>query len=518
MELNRHTFKYKMRMNFNIVKSRQKIKPFFFLLLFLILIPILTFVVKKAAQFYSRATGQGSMILSGQASVDISAPSFNVTVIASTGEIQSRGSDVRITFPTAQLQLINIVPLDQTMLKTFFPVNANYDFDKSAVITKANAGNGLEFTALPVVKSSAAGYPLPTYPAGTPTPAFVPANPTPANNYVAGSIQLATLTFKPLATGRAVIAFDFKTAPTPGWLNDTNIAGAVLNANSLEQDVLGSVTNLSITITKVTPTPTKAPPRTPTPTKKPPIPPCPSRYSCVSNQMCTHGYKSECINRCGLDRNCCRCVPEGSPTSTSAPTKTPTPTINVTPTLSYWYCRRYVSNALRLERCIFCPRKVYAVTSNCLASCRLITELIYYPDKTTCSSRCSNDQACVAAGCGTTGTCIRSATPTPTATPTLQACKDGDGGIVRETQGSTCVPNGSGGSFCRYDGCPDAAHLQEFYCKPDHTIGEQNLVCGSGRTCFSGACQYPPTNTPVPTGPIATPTPCPGGVCPVTRE
>jgi hypothetical protein len=227
--------------------------------------------------------------LNGPASVNLTDASFDVQVIVNTGgaSVQSRGFDVSLTFPKANLQLLDVVPATTgqtaTMLKTFVPFNpATYTFDTTArtsLVTSANSTGIINFSALPVVVSNPSPYPLPTVGAGTPTPIFVPVNPTPVNNYVAGTaISLVTLRFKPLSSGVSNISFNFKVEPTPGWQNDTNISSVTVDANGIATDLLASVTNLAVTVVGTatntptvtvpvaTNTPTVTPTKTPTPT------------------------------------------------------------------------------------------------------------------------------------------------------------------------------------------------------------------------------------------------------------
>jgi hypothetical protein len=280
---------------------KNKIVSLLLLLFFLVLIPVIVYFGAKVTNLRPKAAGSGEMRLSGVSSISLPSTCsttnetqcLNVSVIVITAGVQSRGVDVRITFPTSQLQLIDIIPASQTMLKTFLPINTSYDFDKTAVMTQANVGSGLEFSAVPVVKSNPSPYPLPTYGAGTPTPIFVPVNPTPANNFFTSTtsapLQLATLVFKPISAGTANINFDYVSDAR----NDSNISSVDLHPTTgMSYDYLNSVTNLTVTVVGTvtntptatqpvatftptkTPTPTATKTPTPTATKTPtPIPP-----------------------------------------------------------------------------------------------------------------------------------------------------------------------------------------------------------------------------------------------------
>lgn len=285
---------------------KRKVITLLLLFFLLALIPLLIYLSRRVAVFQPKAAGSATMMLSGPTSVGIGTTSFDVTIIVNTGgsSVQSRGFDISLTFPTTNLQLLDIVPIANSVLKTYTPVNTTtYDFDKTTVISKANSGQGLEFSAIPVVKSSVAGYIIPTVGAGTPTPIFVPANPTPNLNYVSGSVNLVTLKFKPLVVGNATIAFNFKVEPTPGWRNDTNVSSFSLDSQGLSTDLLASVTNLTVNVTGTAT-------NTPTPTNTLTLTPTMTPTSTLTS------------------------TPSPTLTSTPSPTKTPTPTATVTPSVT----------------------------------------------------------------------------------------------------------------------------------------------------------------------------------------
>lgn len=216
------------------------------IVIFLIaIVPMLLMVTRRVSQWMGRAAGMGTMTLSrvGTYPITTSTEYFDVQVYVYTGgaAIKSRGVDVVLTFPTNLLQLQSITTdaVNTTALKLFAPVNSTtYDFDAATVIAAANAGSPLgtlSFGAVPVTKIS----PLPP----SPTPPFAPG--VAPNDAFAGSIQLATLRFKPLAVGNGTISFSH----TVDNKNDSNVASYDLDASGLATDLLNTVTNLPVTIT-----------------------------------------------------------------------------------------------------------------------------------------------------------------------------------------------------------------------------------------------------------------------------
>jgi hypothetical protein len=296
---------------------KNKIVSLLLLLFFLVLIPVVVYFGAKVTNLRPKAAGSGTMILNGPSSVNLTDASFDVQVIVNTGgaNVQSRGIDVSLIFPKANLQLLDVVPATTgqtaTMLKTFIPFNpTTYTFDATAranLVTSANSTGTINFSALPVVVSNPSPYPLPTFGAGTPTPIFVPVNPTPANNYVAGiAIQLVTLRFKPLSSGSSQIKFNYVIEPTLGWQNDTNISSVTVDANGLATDLLSSASPLTVNVPGPTSTPTvTVPAATNTPTVTPTKTPTPTVTKTPTPTATV-------------------------PVATLTPTKTPTPTATVT--------------------------------------------------------------------------------------------------------------------------------------------------------------------------------------------
>lgn len=221
------------------MNSKKTLFNLLLLILFLAAIPVLIVVVQKVVELRSRAAGSGTMALSrvGTTPITTSTASFDVQIYVYTGgtAVKSRGVDIVLTYPANLLQLQSIMTdaANSTALKLFAPVNATtYDFDAAAVIAAANSSGTLSFGALPVIKIS----PLPP----SPTPPFAPGT---ADSFT-GSIQLATLRFKPLAAGNAAINLSHAVNNR----NDSNIAGYDIGTDGNAVDLLNSVTNLTVNI------------------------------------------------------------------------------------------------------------------------------------------------------------------------------------------------------------------------------------------------------------------------------
>lgn len=214
------------------------------LLLFLALIPLIIYFLQRQVQYRGRAAGQGVLSFNGPASVAMSTP-FQVQIIANTSSasIQSRGVDIQISFDRTRLQLNNITPNTAINLKTFLPVDASNNFNVTTVKNNANASGVIEFGAVPAIKTSLVTPAPTTIPGGTPTPAF---QPMPAgSDYFAGSVVIATLDFTPLVAGTATLNY----VHTVDNKNDSNIASFDLDTSGLSYDLLGTVTNYSVSVT-----------------------------------------------------------------------------------------------------------------------------------------------------------------------------------------------------------------------------------------------------------------------------
>jgi hypothetical protein len=219
------------------------------LALLLVFAIILIFVQVGPIRFFQRAaTARGSLQftpaqISAQPNQQITVP-----VILNTDTASVRGVDVFISFNPSHVTVVDILPQAQqtTPLKTFLPTVSN-TFDKNTVIQRANSTGKLLFSAV-TYDSSANGV----------TEAYK------------GSTILANVVLKPVQS--TTINFDFIIGST----KDSNI---VDKANPPE-DVLTSVTNLSITVLGTSPAPTPSTGPTVAPTRIPtltPISPTPSR-------------------------------------------------------------------------------------------------------------------------------------------------------------------------------------------------------------------------------------------------
>ncbi|MFA5108595.1 MAG: hypothetical protein WC492_03640 [Candidatus Micrarchaeia archaeon] len=67
---------------------------------------------------------------------------------------------------------------------------------------------------------------------------------------------------------------------------------------------------------------------------------------------------------------------------------------------------------------------------------------------------------------------------------TVSGCTDSDDGLNYAIRGTTITSNGE----VEEDRCNNAQNVEEFYCKPDGTIGEYGYSCSQGYKCVDGAC------------------------------
>lgn len=190
------------------------------------------YLISGAINLVKRAAAPtASLALTGSYSVNIG-DEFTVPLNLNTDNNQIWGTDIRIIFDKDKLQLTALNPLarQNSTLKTFAPIDSGNNFNSTSVLNTANSSGIIEFSAVTADLTNQ-----------TVTAPF------------SGTAALASLTFKALAGGTANISFDYNSGST----TDSNIVPA---GNDLT-DLLGKVTNLSITInsSQQNPSPTTAP-------------------------------------------------------------------------------------------------------------------------------------------------------------------------------------------------------------------------------------------------------------------
>jgi len=204
--------------------------------------------------------------------------SFDVDILLDTGGQDVYGVDARITFDKSFLRVSSLVNNSSSVFSSY-PAS-EYDNDLGTVVVSANVGS--EQSTTPINESG---------------------------------INVATITFDPiLITTSTQIVYDF----TAGERNDSNVVLAGRLESEESVDILESVTNSTIVIETITPTPTETivpvptetPMPTPTSTTAPPVSevtdtPIPTQMSPAAT---------------------------ATPTATSTPTIAPSPTVAASPT------------------------------------------------------------------------------------------------------------------------------------------------------------------------------------------
>lgn len=165
---------------------------------------------------------------------------FTVTLMANTETQEVSGFDAQLAFDKTKLQILQIDPVSGNGF-TSYPVNT---FDNTAGTAKVSANIG----------------------SGTSTPAVA------GNN-----LNLATLTFKPLAGGDTTLNYVF----TAGERNDSNLVKKLTDPGLDPIDILASVDSATINIQPqvvVSPSPSPQPSPSPSPqaSPTPPVSPQPS--------------------------------------------------------------------------------------------------------------------------------------------------------------------------------------------------------------------------------------------------
>jgi hypothetical protein len=209
---------------------------------------------------------------------------FSLPVMLGTDGVEIIGVDVVLNFDKNFLELTDVIPGPDPRpntytypFGTYLPVDNNGNFNVQAVKNSANSSGKIEIGAVAFNWASEQT-----------TPGF--------NGTLDQTNPLFTLKFRAKQAGQTSVYFS-PNPFTPGTTADSNLVR--INGDQV-QDILSQVTNLSITITSTTPTPTSGPTNTPTPTPRPTNTPTPTPTPTPR--------------------------PTNTPTPTPRPTNTPTPT------------------------------------------------------------------------------------------------------------------------------------------------------------------------------------------------
>jgi len=185
---------------------------------------------------------------------------FSLPVMLGTDGVEIIGVDVVLNFDKNYLELTNIIPGPEVRpntytppFGTYLPVDNNGNFNVQEVKNSANSSGKIEIGAVAFNWASEQT-----------TPGF--------NGTLDQTNPLFTLKFRAKQAGQTSVYFS-PNPFTPGTTADSNLVR--INGDQV-QDILSQVTNLSITITSTTPTPTSGPTNTPTPTPRPTNTPTPT--------------------------------------------------------------------------------------------------------------------------------------------------------------------------------------------------------------------------------------------------
>jgi hypothetical protein len=218
-------------------------------------------LIGRRLSLFNRAAGSASLALPANLTAT-AGQSVTVPLTLNTGGQPIRGVDVFLIYDPAFLSFQSVVPKADasTGLLTFLPLAGSTFTPK--VVTRSDGKQELEFGAVTFDQAGSVC-------AGNLC--------SPYTNSAA--IVLATVNFTALNGGNTTVSID----ATPGETRDTNVVS--VDSNGVPSDILGTTTDLSLTISSgsstptptgsISPSPSPTPPLTGTPTPSPTSSPVP---------------------------------------------------------------------------------------------------------------------------------------------------------------------------------------------------------------------------------------------------